>query len=257
MEGGTPAGPPPAPSVGPWAAAAIGERNKKIERTQSGLLLLIVADLLLWIPYIQILGLIIGAVAVILILLGAEAFGFRHQMFVWSSVLLFVVAQLAEFALFESFVASISSSAPGGLSASQVQGAFDGLLRGAIVVVAMAAISSALIAFALMDSIGRLLAIGAVALQIVISVVVYLVILGPIIRQAITDAFASGTYNPAPIAAADAAITGLAAYSLLDALPAIMFAIAYYRARTSVGRSLKPAWTNTWATPKAPSPPVP
>jgi hypothetical protein len=234
------------------------DRNRKIDRMQSGLKLLIVAALLFWIPYVEVVGLIVGAIAVIMIILAADAFGSRHELFVWTSVFLFVAAQIAEFALAGSFAASVRSlplSAPGPAAAIRVQAAFDDLLRGSIAVVSVAAISFALITFEVNDLVGRVLAIGAVVIQILISVILYFVVFGPLIHQAIADAFASGTYNPAPIESADATVSGLASFHLLNSIPAIVFAFAYFRAYIRVGKFFKPRRTIPLPGPRVASPP--
>jgi hypothetical protein len=259
VEGEKPVDRLPAESIGPLARAATDERIRKIDRAQTGLKLLIVAALLLWIPYVEVLGLLIGAIAVIMVILAADAFGWRHEMFVWTSVFLFVAAHIAEFALVGSFAASVGSlpsSAPGPVASIQIQAAFDDLLRGSIAVVSVAAISLALISFEVNDLVGRVLAIGAVVIQISISVVLFFVVFGPLIHQAIADAFASGTYDPAPIVSADTAVRGLASYSLLNSIPAILFAVAYYRAYTRVGRFFKPTQIVPLPAPRVVSPPL-
>src|SRR5437762_11769711 len=107
--------PLPASAPGPIEREAAEDRNRMIDRTESGLALLILAALLLWIPVIEIGGLFVGAIAVILIILGAQAFGWRHQMLVWTSVLLFILAQVAGLFLAVisvSTILCISSSDP-------------------------------------------------------------------------------------------------------------------------------------------------
>src|SRR5436309_15386817 len=101
--------PLPASAPGPIGREAAEDRNRMIDRTESGLALLVLAALLLWIPVVEIGGLFVGAIAVILIILGAEAFGWRHQMLVWASVLLFILAQVAGLVLAGSFVSTVRS----------------------------------------------------------------------------------------------------------------------------------------------------
>src|SRR5206468_1710998 len=154
-------------------------------RTESGLALLILSALLLWIPVIEIGGLFVGAIAVILIILGAEAFGWRHQMLVWASVLLFILAQIAGFVLVGSFASSVRSAPSAGTAAAdQILSALDGLIRGLLVLVVIASISEALIAFDLSDLAGRVLLVGAVVVQSLVSVLLLLCVFGPLIHQA-------------------------------------------------------------------------
>src|SRR5205823_13288506 len=82
----------------------------------------------------------------------------------------------------------------------------------------------ALIAFDLSDLAGRVLLLGAVLVQSLVSVILLLFVFGPLIHQAVADAFASGSFNAGPIADASARIQGLSAYNLLNSIPALMFA---------------------------------
>ena len=249
-------GPLPASAPSPMEREVAEDRNRMIERTESGLALLILAALLLWIPVIEIGGLFVGAIAVILITLGAQAFGWRHQMLVWTSVLLFILAQVAGLVLAGSFVStirSIPSSDPA--AADQILSAFDGLIRGVLVLVVIASISEALIAFDLSDLTGRVLLLGAVVVQSLVSVILLLVVFGPLIHQAVADAFASGTFNTGPITDASARINGLSAYSLLNSIPALMFAAAFYLTYRRVRQNVKRSLPQSWLTPQDPSPP--
>ena len=249
-------GPLPASAPSPMEREVAEDRNRMIERTESGLALLILAALLLWIPVIEIGGLFVGAIAVILITLGAQAFGWRHQMLVWTSVLLFILAQVAGLVLAGSFVStirSIPSSEPA--AADQILSAFDGLIRGVLVLVVIASISEALIAFDLSDLTGRVLLLGAVVVQSLVSVILLLVVFGPLIHQAVADAFASGTFNTGPITDASARINGLSAYSLLNSIPALMFAAAFYLTYRRVRQNVKRSLPQSWLTPQDPSPP--
>jgi len=250
--------PLPASAPGPIEREAAEDRNRMIDRTESGLALLILAALLLWIPVIEIGGLFVGAIAVILIILGAEAFGWRHQMLVWASVLLFILAQIAGFVLVGSFASSVRSApSAGAAAADQILSALDGLIRGLLVLVVIASISEALIAFDLSDLAGRVLLLGAVLVQSLVSVILLLFVFGPLIHQAVADAFASGSFNAGPIADASARIQGLSAYNLLNSIPALMFAAAFYRTYKHIRQTVKPSFPRSWTMPQAPSPPSP
>src|SRR5438046_10343265 len=162
--------PLPASAPGPIEREVAEDRNRMIDRTESGLALLILAALLLWVPVIEIGGLCVGAIAVILIILGAEAFGWRHQMLVWASVLLFILAQIAGFVLIGSFASSVRSApSAGAAAADQILSALDGLIRGLLVLVVIASISEALIAFDLSDLAGRVLLPGPVRVPSLVS----------------------------------------------------------------------------------------
>jgi len=202
----------------------------QVEWTQTGLVLLIVGVLLQWIPIIQYLGLLLGAIAVLMIIMGSRAFGGWHEMLVWISVLLFIAAEIAEFTLAEGFVAAargIPSTATGPSAANAFLAAYDGLVEGSLVVVSVISVSFVLIAFDLEDLPGRLLLLAGVGSQMVISAAVFLLVLNPLIHQAVTQAFASNPVDTAVLDAADAQVRGLTAVKILNSIPAMMFAGAY------------------------------
>src|SRR5438132_885627 len=129
------------------------------------------------------------------------------------------------------------------------------LILALLVLVVIASISEALIAFDLSDLVGRVLLVGAVVVQALVSVILLFFVFGPLIHQAVADAFASGTFNTGPITDASARIDGLSAYTLLDSIPALMFAAAFYRTYKRVRRKDKPPLPRSWLMPQAPSPP--
>jgi hypothetical protein len=226
----------PPPTV---PATFVNERARQISRTKTGILLLTVAVLLDWIPYIQVLGIFIGAVGVILIILGSQAFGPRHTTFVWLSVVLFIVSSIAQLILLSSFVASVralsgDTSGPG--AAAAARSAFDGLIQGSLVIVSMISVSFALVLFDLQNRTGRLLGVGAVIAQSLVSVCLFVFILNPIIHEAIAQAFASSPMNVGPILEAQQQISGLSGYILLNAIPAVLFAAGYYLTYDRVAR---------------------
>src|SRR5438552_18147546 len=102
--------------------------------------------------------------------------------------------------------------------------ALDGLIRGLLVLVVIASISEALIAFDLSDLTGRVLLLGAVFVQSLVSVILLLFVFGPLIHQAVAYAFASGSFNAGPIADASARIQVLSAYNLLNTITSIRLA---------------------------------
>jgi len=179
-------------------------------------------------------------------------------MLVWASVLLFILAQIAGFVLVGSFASSVRSApSAGAAAADQILSALDGLIRGLLVLVVIASISEALIAFDLSDLAGRVLLLGAVLVQSLVSVILLLFVFGPLIHQAVADAFASGSFNAGPIADASARIQGLSAYNLLNSIPALMFAAAFYRTYKHIRQTAKPSLPRSWTMPQAPSPPSP
>ncbi len=236
-----PVPPTSAPPASPGPADA--ERPRQLSRTGLGIGLLAVSVLLGWIVPAEVLGLLAGAGGVILIILGAPAFRPRHAAYVWISVFLFLGAEATVFLLAGNFGATVASlgSNPSGPSAeSQLLSAFDTFLEGGVAAGAVIAISQGLILFDLEDRLGQLLLVAAVVAQIALTVLLFSLILLPLIHQAITQAFASGTLDPTVIAAADEQVRGLTVYSLVNLPPALIFAVAYYWAYRRVTKDLVP-----------------
>src|SRR5207247_10061062 len=100
---------------------------------------------------------------------------------------------------------------PARAAAEQCPSALEGLIGGVLVLVVIASISEALIAFDLSDLTGQVLLLGAVVVQSLVSVILLLVVFGPLIHQAVADAFASGTFNKGPITVYLARLYGMSA----------------------------------------------
>ncbi len=213
-------------------------RDDQIEYTKTGLLLLLLAVLLQWIPIIQYLGLIVGAIGAVEMIRGAPAFRDRHNALVWASVLLFIVAETAAFGLVFGYAATVqgigNASGPG--AAATFLSAYDGLVEGSIVAASLVSLSFLLIAFDLENTAGKLMLAVAVLAQIVISVSLFSLVINPLIHESVTQAFATNPVNLAPIQAADVQINGLSALKLLNAIPAVIFAAGYLIAHGRLGR---------------------
>jgi hypothetical protein len=221
------------------------ERAKRIERTKSGLVLLAFATLLMWIPVIQLLGFVIGAIAVILILLGASAFGPRHVTLAWVAVIVFTGAQLAVIGLLASFSSSITGLSAGGPgTTTRMLAAFDSVLYGSLVLVSIMSVCSALIAFDLEDVPGRILLASGVAAQIAVSVSLFVFILIPLINQAVIQAFATTPADMSVITAADEQVRTMRGLAVLNSIPAILFAGGYGWAWRRVSRGATPSSGN-------------
>src|SRR5207244_12017557 len=88
LSAGTPApsgAPPMYPAPGAYGGAMPGlpsawdaERRKQIDRTKTGLLLLLIGGLISWIPIVGILGGLLSLIGAILGILGRKAFRFIH-----------------------------------------------------------------------------------------------------------------------------------------------------------------------------------
>src|SRR2546426_8764193 len=83
---------------GPYGGAMPGlpsawdaERRKQIDRTKTGLLLLLIGGLISWIPFIGVLGGVLLLIRAILVIIGRKAFGSTHARNVLLAIVLFFV----------------------------------------------------------------------------------------------------------------------------------------------------------------------
>ncbi len=87
-----PTGTSPAESVELVAGRPPSEREAAIGRTRIGIEILILAVLLQWVPLVEYLGYLVGAVGVIQVFRGMRVFGRRHERGVESSLAVFASA---------------------------------------------------------------------------------------------------------------------------------------------------------------------
>src|SRR5207247_149267 len=67
------------------------ERRRQIDRTKTGVLLILVGTLIGWLPYIGVIGFIMIFVGAILVILGRKAFGAAHSRNVIISIVLVIL----------------------------------------------------------------------------------------------------------------------------------------------------------------------
>ncbi len=233
----------PSPSATETAAWVAGrtptEQERRIGWTRTGLGLLILAILLQWIPVIEFLGLMLGALGIVDLLRGCGAFGQRHRLLLGAAMILFVSAEVTAFGLDNEFTywLSVARYGSGGAAAGAVAlASYAGLAEGSAVIAIVVAVSYALLVFDLEDRRGRGLLLVGVASQAVVSVVVCAAVLLPFIQRTVPPAFATSPPDAAALATADAEIRGFSPLRLLDALAAMVFAWAYLRAYRRVNR---------------------
>ncbi len=214
------------------------ERTKQIARTETGLLLLAIAVLVQPIPVVAILALILAAIGAVLLILGAPAFGRRHVTLVYLSVALFIGAEVAELSLGGALASAIGAQggASGPAGAAAMIATFDGFLIDAILVASVLALAYVLIAFGLEDGPGRAFLLAALVADVVVSVADFVFILGPLVHNAMTEAYASTPPNAAVISGADAQLHALTAPAALGFIPLLLFAAAYFWAMHRIDR---------------------
>ena len=225
---------------GYWNSAE-SARKTNIDRTKTGLLLVIAGILLGPVPYAMYVGLILGIIGVIFVIIGRNPFGNSHSNYTVFSVVIYCVGigitLVVGFLFGLSFVTATLSG--GGQTAidQALVSAFNDLIIGALVGGAVIGIAYVIFTYALQDSMGRVLLYIAFATQLAVSVTVAYIV-SPQVAGAVTQSFSSGTVDPSPLSALQAQLQFL---RLLGLIPAAIFAFAYYRAYSRIAKGEVPA----------------
>ncbi len=203
------------------------EWPRQVDRTKTGVLLLLIGSLLSWLPYgIGAVGDVLLFIGAILVILGRKAFGPAHSRNVILSIVLFcvgilIVIVVAIVALIPS-VASIINS--GGVVSPAVQAAAQSAgLAGAIAAAVVIGIAEVLFTYALQAQRGRLLLWIAYAANLGVAIALF-VILSPAYNTVTTQA------------EFDQAFGQQVSYSILAVIPSLIFAGADYLAWSRINR---------------------
>ncbi len=221
------------PSSLPYGTPVDYERTREVDRTKTGVLLLLIGSLLSWISLIQIVGYLLIFMGVILVVLGRRAFGPTHSRNVILSIVLFIVGIIVVIgvAVFAA-VANLSGAiGPGGtvnITPAFLASVASAALLGSIVAAFILGIAEVLFTYALQAQAGRLLLWLAYAANIVLSIVLYLV-LNPHYAHVVTQT----DY--------DSTMALQETYALLNVVPALLFAGADYLAWSRISRREIPA----------------
>lgn len=243
---GAPMGYPGLPS--PMAA----EQRKQIDRTRTGLLLLLIGTLIGWVPIIGLIGGLLVLIGAVLVILGRKAFGSTHRRNVVLAIVLVLVGIIGGAILGAAFAFALIA---GGVSqnpqdfANAFTSAINNLLIGAIVLVAISGLASVLFTYALQQQMGKILLWAGYGANIALQIVIFAII-RPLITGAVNDAISGGTVDTAPLLALQGQLAGL---GLLGAIPSLLFAAATYLAWSRVNRGEIPPPTTPPGMP-APSP---
>ena len=240
------------PAYGYYPPSVDYDRTRQIDRTKTGLLLLLIGSLIGWIPYgISLIGGILALVGAILVILGRKAFGTKHSRNVVIAVVLYVVGFIGLFVVAIAFaVALIGSIIPGTMpTVATLEGAVNTLLIGGIVVSFITGLAQVLFTYEIQNQAGRILLFAGMGASIALQIAIFFLI-SPLIAVAIGNALAGGTYNSGPIADLQNRVT---AYSLLGAIANLLWAGAYYLVWSRISRGEIPGRP---ATPMYPMPPT-
>src|SRR5947209_616692 len=233
-------GPQQPPNIPPaqWSGSPPGywnpvetARKTNIDRTKTGLLLVIAGILLGPLPYIMYVGLVLAIIGVILVIIGRNPFGDSHSNYTIFSVVIYCVGIA---------IAFVSVALSGGSQTAIEQAlvsAFNDLIIGVLISGAVIGIAYVIFTYALQDSMGRVLLYIAFATQLAVSVTVAYIV-SPQVSGAVTQSFSSGTFDPSPLSALQAQLQFL---RLLGLIPAAIFAFAYYRAYSRIAKGEVPA----------------
>lgn len=205
--------------------------SKETQRTSTGLLLCFIGFALSWIPYIMYLGGLLVFIGFIYLLLGRDVFGSRHSSFVVLSFVLFLASIIVGFILGLGFISSVITNIN---NASGLEAAFRNLLLSAMITGIIGGLYQILGALDLSDKTGKFLLIAGFVLQVAIGIAVYLVFLGPL-QTAVSQTISQ--HSTVPLASLQAQLTYI---RLVDAFPALIFAVSYYMARGRILRGIIP-----------------
>lgn len=229
------------------------ERTKQVDRTKTGILLLLIGTLINWLPFIGLVGSLLILIGAILVILGRKAFGEGHTRNVLIAIILFFVGIVVAIAFgVASFLASLPATFGTNPMTPAEAAAFatalvNDILLSAIISGLIVGLASVLFTYALQRQTGKLLLWAAYGAGIVLNVAIFLYI-SPLIADAVAQAVAGGTYNAAPI---DALTSQISSLQLLSAIPALLWTGANYLAWSRINRGEIPA------SGQAPSPAMP
>ena len=205
----------------------------------TGLLLLLIGFLLIWVPDVSFVGDLLIFIGIIFLWLGRHEFAEPHPRNVVRGSLLVLASILLAVGLAIWFVAAIvgaafsagPSATPSSLSAS-ITSALGVFVVGAIVLEILLLLGEIWIVYALADRVVRELLWAAFAAQMAISVIL-LAIIYPRISGVVQQSVNGTAVNTGPITAFQ---TQIEIYSLLNAIPALMFAYSFYQIRERLKR---------------------
>lgn len=239
---------PAAPGYGYYAPPYEYERTKQIDRTKTGVLLLLIGTLLSWIPFgVAIIGYILIFVGAILVILGRKAFGATHSRNVVISIVLFILGVIVAFAV--AVIVALSNlpsivTPGGGMSQPAVlQAAMSAGLAGGIAVALVIGIAEILFIYGLQVQTGRLLLWAAYGANLALSIAIYVVIspLVPGIQTSVNYDAVSGQQ---------------ATLELLRVIPVALFVAADYLAWSRINRGEIPEHPGGPTGPTAMAPPA-
>ncbi len=228
------------------------ELNKWIDRSKSGLLLLLIGLIVGVIPLVGIFGFILALIGTIFLILGRRAFGDKHSKYVLLSVGAYIFGYVVVGFALLSFILTLTSAAASGTVTDRatvvtiVSSATNTLLIGLIVGGLITAFAYVLVTYAIQSKVGRILLWSAYGISLAIGVAIY-VIFSPQIPSVINASIVSGTFSSGPLNDFQARISS---FRLLNVISFGLYALSYYLVWSRINRGELPAST-------LPQPPIP
>lgn len=201
--------------------------KKQVEKTKTGLMLLVVGYMLTWVPVVSFIGGLLLLVGAINIVLGRKPFGRAHakKTLVAAGLIAFgVIGLITVYVVFEAAMLQATT-------AEEFTSLMTSFLLGFFAVAAIAQIASILLAFELEKPAGKAILAGAYGSSLVVFAMFYLVIQNTMQMSMETGSFDSLGFT-----------MQMLTLSLLWAAPSVLYAVAYYLAWHRIKEGEIPAW---------------
>lgn len=209
-------------------------RSKERDRTISGLLLMAIGFALAWIPYINIVGGLLGLIGVIRVFLGRAGFSEEHHRYVVRGAVLIVITIVASIVLVLGFAAALVREAnQPGLRISQVGNDLTAdlgflLVGGAI----LSGLGYIVLVYGLADRMTQRILFAGFVASAALSILILVFVL-PLVDQAVTQATSGSLVALGPINSLQLTAD---LFGLTKIVPSLPFAWAYLRARDKATR---------------------
>jgi hypothetical protein len=229
-------------TLSPWDVG----RHTQIDRTRTGILILLIGALISAIPYVGGFGLIFTLIGAILVILGRKAFGEAHRRNVLLSIVVFCLGVgifiVGTFVTVAMAASSLRSSMPEAQLAAVVLTLLTNILIVLAVGLLIVGLASVFFTYSLQKREGKLILFGAYGSTVAIRLTILLValpLLPPLAAQIAHAIVTSGTVDPTGISnSASNATQGL---ELLNVIPSLMYAAANYLVWSRIKRGEIPA----------------
>lgn len=244
----------------PWEA----DRQRQIERTKWGVLVLLFGALISWVPIVGALGTVLTLIGAILVIIGRKAFGDVHRRNVVISIVAFFVglgvAVVGAIVVVFAAVGAVGTSTTEAQLAASLRDAFTNVLIVAAIAAVITGLASIFFTYALQKREGRIVLFAAYGASLGVQAAILAVTLplipgiaDDIARQVVTTGTVDSTRIANALSGASAGI------GLLNAIPAMLYALANYLAWSRINKREIPAPPTPPSMPAGPtaSPPAP